>query len=107
MSRSRHGRSKRSKRVMQKDSELPRAFCAPPLRGPESYRSSIVLTNLLPGGSTSRRPCMMKQILLRVTAMFAEIFLHKLTQLQRCWFPFSRKILFPQHSLDPDIDRER
>ena len=49
---------------------------------------------------------MMKQILLRVSAVFAEIGFRKLPQPLRGHFPSPRKIVLPQHALDPDIDRE-
>ena len=48
----------------------------------------------------------MKQILLRVPAVFAEIRFRELPQPLRGHFPSTRKIMLPQHALDPDIDRE-
>ena len=48
----------------------------------------------------------MKQILLRVPAVFAEIRFGELPQPLRRHFPSTRKIMLPQHALDPDIDRE-
>jgi hypothetical protein len=48
----------------------------------------------------------MKQVLLRVTTMFAKIRLRKFAQpLHRC-LPFPRKIFLSQNALDPNIDRE-
>ena len=47
---------------------------------------------------------MMKQILLRVTTVSAEIIGSKLSKFFCCDFAFARKIRSPQHSLDPDID---
>jgi hypothetical protein len=49
---------------------------------------------------------MMKQVLLRVTAMFAKISFRKFAQAAQSRFPFPRKIFFSQNALDPDIDRE-
>src|SRR5512144_3047314 len=51
-------------------------------------------------------PRVMKQILLRVSAMFAEISFGELPQPLRANFPSTRKIMLPQHALDPDINRE-
>src|SRR5262245_46608265 len=51
-------------------------------------------------------PGVMKQILLRISAVFAEITLGELAQ-PLLGHPLSpRKIMLPQHTLDPDIDRE-
>ena len=49
---------------------------------------------------------MMKQILLRVSAVFAEICSGKLAQITGRHFSFPREIFFLQDALDPDIDRE-
>src|SRR5438874_2215184 len=48
----------------------------------------------------------MKQILLCVTAMVAEVLLCERPKTCRVQSSRSRKILFPQHPLDPDVDRE-
>ena len=56
--------------------------------------------------SSRRQPRVMKQILLRVPAVFAEISLGELPQPLRAYFLSTRKIMLPQHALDPDIDRE-
>src|SRR6266536_1810123 len=48
----------------------------------------------------------MKQILLRVPAVFAEIGFRELAKPLRAHLPSTRKIMLPQHALDPDIDRE-
>jgi hypothetical protein len=50
---------------------------------------------------------MMKQILLCIPAMFAEICFTKLAEPLCRHFPSTREILLPQHTLDPDIDWER
>jgi hypothetical protein len=49
---------------------------------------------------------MVKQVLLRVTAVFAKIGLGKLAQLQLGNFFLPRKILLFQNSLDPNVNRE-
>src|SRR5438874_873349 len=49
----------------------------------------------------------MKQILLCVAAMFAEVSLCERLQPRRVQFSSSRKILFAQNPLDPDVDRKR
>jgi hypothetical protein len=49
---------------------------------------------------------MMKQVLLRVTAVFAKIGFRKFAQLQFGDFFLSREILLFQNSLDPDVDRK-
>src|SRR5262249_46825566 len=51
-------------------------------------------------------PRVMKQILLRVAPMVAEVFLCERLEPRRVqsWRP--GKISFPEHPLDPDIDRE-
>jgi hypothetical protein len=48
----------------------------------------------------------MKQVLLCVTAMFAKIGLAKFPQALRIQFPGARKILLPQNSLNPNVDRK-
>ena len=48
----------------------------------------------------------MKQVLLRVTAVFAKIGFGKFAQLQFGDFFLSREILLFQNSLDPDVDRK-
>jgi hypothetical protein len=49
---------------------------------------------------------MMKQVLLRITAVFAEIGFGKFTQPLRGHFPSTRKVLLSQNPFDPDVDRE-
>src|SRR4029077_15872383 len=51
-------------------------------------------------------PPLMKQILLRIAAVFAEVGFSELPQPLRGHFLSTRKIMLPQHALDPDIDRE-
>ena len=48
----------------------------------------------------------MKQILLRVPAVFAEIGFGELPQPLRAHLLSTREIMLPQRPLDPDIDRE-
>src|SRR5467141_2054923 len=48
----------------------------------------------------------MKQVLLRVSAVFAEIGLGKVPQLLRRHFLSMRKIALSQNPLDPHVDRE-
>jgi hypothetical protein len=50
---------------------------------------------------------MMKQILLRVTAIFAKIYLGEFAKLQGRHLFLPRKILLFQGPPDPDVDRER
>src|SRR5437763_14526623 len=69
----------------------------------ESYRTSPGLTTYRVARALAR---MMKQILLRVAPMFAEIAVAKFAELERGDFSLSRKILLLEHSLDPDIDRK-
>jgi hypothetical protein len=57
--------------------------------------------------SSRRHTRVMKQILLRVSAVFAEISLGELPQPLRGHFLSTRKIMLPQNAFDPDIDRER
>src|ERR671936_1005427 len=52
------------------------------------------------------QPRVMKQVLLRVTAVLAKIRVRKLAQPLRCDLPLARKIAFPQDALDPDVNRE-
>src|ERR1041385_7186688 len=54
-----------------------------------------------------RHPGVMKQILLRVPAMFSEVRLRELPQPPCGHFLSRRKIMLPQHSFDPDINGER
>src|SRR6266481_2241423 len=56
--------------------------------------------------AASATPRLMKQILLRVSAVFTEISLGELLQPLRGHFLSTREIMLPQHALDPDIDRE-
>ena len=49
---------------------------------------------------------MMKQVLLRVTAVFAKICFRKFAQPRFRDFFLPRKILLSQNSLDPDVDRK-
>jgi hypothetical protein len=49
----------------------------------------------------------MKQILLRVTSMFAKIGFAKFAQPLRRHFLRPRKIFLPQNALDPDVDGKR
>ncbi len=56
--------------------------------------------------AASATPRLMKQILLRVPAVFAEIGFGELAKPLRAHLPSTRKIMLPQHALDPDIDRE-
>src|SRR4030095_5285918 len=48
----------------------------------------------------------MKQIMLRVATVLAEVFRGELPQASRGYFSFSSKVQLPQHPLDPDIDWE-
>jgi hypothetical protein len=48
----------------------------------------------------------MKQVLLRVTTVFAKIGFRKFAQPLNRRLPFPRKIFLSQNALDPDIDRE-
>jgi hypothetical protein len=48
----------------------------------------------------------MKQVLLRVTAMFAKIGFAKFPQPLRVQFPGAREILLPQNALNPNVDRK-
>src|SRR6266550_7744761 len=56
--------------------------------------------------AASATPRLMKQILLRVSAVFAEIGFGELAKPLRAHLPSTRKIMLPQHAFDPDIDRE-
>src|SRR6266576_1714585 len=56
--------------------------------------------------AASATPRLMKQILLRVPAVFAEIGFGELAKPLHAHLPSPRKIMLPQHALDPDIDRE-
>ena len=56
--------------------------------------------------SSRRHARMMKQILLRVATVFAEVRFRELPQPLRGHFLSTREIMLPQHALDPDIDRE-
>jgi hypothetical protein len=49
---------------------------------------------------------MMKQILLRVPAMFPKIGFGKFAQPPRCHFLSTPQITVPQNALDPDVDWE-
>src|SRR6202011_3269351 len=49
---------------------------------------------------------MVKQILLRVASVVAEIFGRKRAEPRRCRFSFPGEILFSQDTLDPNVDRE-
>src|SRR5690242_6895489 len=61
---------------------------------------------IFPAPAIFRRSGVVKEVLLGVPTMFAEVFLGKLPQPRRGKFPGARKILSTQHPLDPDIDRE-
>ncbi len=49
---------------------------------------------------------MVKQVLLRVSAVFAKIGFREFAQLLRRHFLSTRQIMLSQNSLDPDVDRE-
>ena len=51
-------------------------------------------------------PDVMKQILLRIPAVFSEVRFRELPEPLRGHFLSTRKIMLPQHAFDPDIDRE-
>src|SRR5204863_2400079 len=53
-----------------------------------------------------RHPCVMKQVLLRVSAVLPEMRFRKFTQLLCCRVFSTRKITLSQNALDPDVDRE-
>jgi hypothetical protein len=48
----------------------------------------------------------MKQVLLRVAAMFAKIGVTKFSQPLRVQFLSAGKILLPQNAVDPNVDRK-
>ena len=48
----------------------------------------------------------MKQVLLRITGVFAEIGFAEFTELPRRHFLSTRKIMLSQNPLDPDVDWE-
>src|SRR5215471_11843172 len=50
---------------------------------------------------------MMKQILLRVSPVFAKVRFGKFTQLLGRYFLSMRQVTLPQNPLDPDVDWER
>ena len=76
----------------------------PPL--PSFIPSEVGAIDLNRPIAASATPGVMKQILLRVPAVFAEIRFRELPQAPRGHFLSTRKIMLPQHALDPDIDRE-
>src|SRR5437588_9975214 len=66
--------------------------------------SHIAGPNNLPAARVLAR--MMKQILLRVASVFAEIPVAKFAEFERGDLSLPRKILLLEHSFDPDIDRK-
>ena len=48
----------------------------------------------------------MKQILLRITAILAEMSFRKCAELLRLYFFLPMEIFLPQNALDPDVNRE-
>ena len=90
--------SERSRGIPLRNSSLIQRAPSTPLR---SLRMTM-------GGAISSRSHtrIMKQILLRVPAVFAEVRFRELPQPLRRHFPSTRKIMLPQNALDPDIDRE-
>ena len=76
----------------------------PPL--PSLIPSEVGAIDLNRPIAASATPRLMKQILLRVPAVFAEIGFGELAKPLRAHLPSTRKIMLPQHALDPDIDRE-
>src|SRR2546430_8126475 len=58
------------------------------------------------GAAPSSLPRVMKQILLGVTAMVAKVSLCERSQPRGVQSSRPRKVLFPQHPLDPDVDRK-
>src|SRR4029450_10935530 len=56
--------------------------------------------------AASADPGVMKQILLRVPAVFSKVPVREFSQPLRGHFPSTREIMLPQDALDPDIDRE-
>ena len=50
---------------------------------------------------------MVKQVLLSIPSVFAEMVRGESAQLSRGRFSFAGEILFAQDALDPDIDRKR
>src|SRR5438034_6624799 len=59
-----------------------------------------------PRSMTRSCPDVMKQILLRIPAVFSEVRYRELPEPLRGHFLATRKIMLPQYARDPDIDRE-
>src|SRR6266550_9369150 len=76
----------------------------PPL--PSPIPSEVRAIDLNRPIAASATPRLVKQILLRVPAVFAEIGFGELAKPLRAHLPSTRKIMLPQHALDPDIDRK-
>src|SRR5205807_85755 len=69
-------------------------------------RPNLRRTGRSPSLQCFNSPRMVKQILLCVTAMVAEVSLCERTKPRRVQFSRPRKIVFPQDTLDPDVDWE-
>src|SRR4051812_33097646 len=65
---------------------------------------SRIISHIAGPNNFAALPGVVKQILLGVAAVFAEIAVAKFPELPRCYLSFSREILLPQHALDPDVD---
>src|SRR5262249_47953181 len=76
----------------------------PPL--PSLIPSEVGAIDLNRRIAASSRSRVMKQILLCVSAVFTEISLGELAQPRSGHFLSTRKIMLPQHTLDPHIDWE-
>src|SRR4029077_4731648 len=79
-------------------------FREPPL--PSLIPSEVGAIGLNRANAMATDPRVMKQILLRVATVFAEVRFRELPQPLRAHFLSTRKIILPQHALDPDINRE-
>src|SRR2546430_15612410 len=69
-------------------------------------RPKLLRTGQSPSLQCFCLPRVMKQILLGVTAMVAEVSLCERSQPRRVQSSRPRKVLFPQHPLDPNVDRK-
>src|SRR6266436_2282749 len=74
---------------------------------PSRSRTFLRSCSTRPRSMTRSCPDVMKQILLRVPAVFSEVRFRELPEPLRGHFLSTRKIMLPQHALNPDIDRER
>src|SRR2546421_162654 len=81
--------------------------CTFVMEGRPPCRPKFLRTGPSPSLQCFCHSCVMKQILLCVTAMVAKVSLCELPESCRVQSSRQREILFAQNSLDPDVDRER